>query len=57
MSLSFDNSNLLDDTYQGNIKIAGLKRKSYDDLDSSVSDEDEIDVSGNRIHNVIPQNV
>ena len=57
MSLSFDNSNVLDNSYQGKIKIAGLKRQSYIDIDSSDSDEDEIDASGNRIYNVIPQNV
>ena len=57
MSLSFDNSNVLDNSYQGKIKIAGLKRQSYIDIDSSDGDEDEIDASGNRIYNVIPQNV
>jgi len=63
MSFSFEDSNILDESYRGDIKVAGMAGKSkYNtlgngDVESSGSDEDEFDVEGNRIYKVIPQNV
>jgi hypothetical protein len=64
MSFSFEDSNILDESYRGDIKIAGLESKAkyntlgnHEDTSGSDGDEDEFDIEGNKIYKVIPQNV